>query len=313
VPTRSILLFLALGVFWGIPYALIKISVGEIEPVMLCFARTAIAALVLVPIALVRRDRIDLRRHWKPLLAYTVVEVVAPWFFLNTAETRLPSSTAGLMLASIPLVSLGIGALFGRREHLTLLNWVGIAVSTAGVVSIVGVNVAGSDPASVGAIGVVVVGYATGPLILNRWMPGAPGVAVAAASMAIAAVIYAPITFATGAWPERWPSTQVILSVLTLAVVCSAAAFVLLVHLITVMGPMRVTTVTYLNPVVAVLTGIVLLHEELTMGAVVGFALVTSGAILIGRRSAKAAQPMPVETAGSTRVGWRRPPDAVED
>ena len=313
MPTRSILLFLALGVFWGIPYALIKISVGEIEPVMLCFARTAIAALVLVPIALVRRDRIDLRRHWKPLLAYTVVEVVAPWFFLNTAETRLPSSTAGLMLASIPLVSLGIGALFGRREHLTLLNWVGIAVSTAGVVSIVGVNVAGSDPASVGAIGVVVVGYATGPLILNRWMPGAPGVAVAAASMAIAAVIYAPITFATGAWPERWPSTQVILSVLTLAVVCSAAAFVLLVHLITVMGPMRVTTVTYLNPVVAVLTGIVLLHEELTMGAVVGFALVTSGAILIGRRSAKAAQPMPVETAGRTGVGWRRPPDAVED
>ncbi|WP_158437763.1 DMT family transporter [Naasia lichenicola] len=297
---RSILLFLALGVFWGIPYALIKISVGELDPLMLCFARTAIAAIVLIPIALVRKDRIDLRRQWKPLLAYTVAEIVVPWFFLNTAETKLPSSTPGLMLASIPLVSLAIGVLFGRRERLSPLNWVGILISTIGVVSIVGVNVAGSDPASVAAVGIVVLGYAVGPMVLSRWMPGASGVAVAAASMAVAAVVYGPLTFATGSWPDRWPSTPVILSVLILAIVCSAAAFILLVHLTSVMGPMRVTTVTYLNPVVAVLTGIVLLREQLTIGAVLGFVLVTAGAILFGRRAARVAPLTPVE-AGTAR------------
>ena len=309
VPTRSILLFLALGVFWGIPYALIKISVGEIDPLMLCFARTGIAALVLVPIALIRRDRIDLRRYWKPLLAYSLIEVVVPWFFLNTAETRLPSSTAGLMLASIPLVSLGIGVLFGRREHLSRLNWIGIAVSTVGVVSIVGVNVAGSDPASVAAVGVVVIGYAIGPMILSRWMPGAAGVGVAAASLSIAAIIYAPLTFATGAWPDRWPSSQVIVCVLILAVVCSAAAFVILVHLTSVMGPMRVTTVTYLNPVVAVLTGIVLLGEELTIGAVVGFLLVTAGAVLFGRRAVRSTGLDAQGRADAPRLAIVTPPD----
>jgi drug/metabolite transporter (DMT)-like permease len=295
VHRSTALLFVALGVFWGIPYALIKIAVVEVEPAMLVLARTAIAALVLLPVAAARHELRPLLRHWRPLLAYTVAEIVVPWFFLNTAERRLPSSTAGLILAAIPLVSLAVGIALGRREHLSRRHWLGIALSTVGVVAIVGLNVAGSDPLSVAAMCVVVLGYAVGPAILSRWMPGAPGVGVAAASLAISAVVYAPIVGVTGAWPERLPSAGVIASVVVLAVVCSAASFIILVRLIATMGPMRVTTVTYVNPVVAVLTGVLLLNERLSPWALVGFALVLVGSILFSSRRRAAA---PLETTG---------------
>ncbi len=278
------LLFLALGVSWGIPYALIKIVVVEVEPVVLVLARTAIAAVVLLPIAAARHELRPLLRYWRPLLAYTAAEIVLPWFFLNTAEERLPSSTAGLILASIPLVSLVVGVALGRRERLSRRNQLGIVLSTIGVVAIVGLDVAGSDPLSVAAMGVVVVGYAFGPAILSRWMPGAPGVGVAAASLAITAVVYAPVVALSGTWPTRLPSTGVVVSILVLAVVCSAASFIVLVRLIADMGPMRVTTVTYINPVVAVLTGVLLLGEALSPWALVGFALVLVGSILFSKR-----------------------------
>ncbi len=285
------LLFLALGVSWGIPYALIKIAVGEVQPVMLVLARTAIAALVLLPIAAGRRELRPLLRHWRPLLAYSAAEIVLPWFFLNTAEQHLPSSTAGLMLAAIPLVSLAVGVVFGRREHLSGRNWVGIALSTVGVVAIVGLNVSGSDPVSVAEVGVVVLGYAVGPAILARWMPEAPGVGVAAASLAISAVVYAPVVVIAHAWPSRWPSAPVLGSIAVLAIVCSAASFIMLVRLIAAMGPMRVTTVTYLNPVVAVLVGVILLGEALTPWALAGFALVLAGSYLFSARRTNALAP----------------------
>ncbi len=295
------LLFLALGVSWGIPYALIKIAVVEVEPVMLVLARTVIAAAVLLPIAAARHELRPLLRYWRPLLAYTVAEIVLPWFFLNTAEERLPSSTAGLILASIPLVSLAVGVALGRREHLSRRNWLGIALSTIGVVAIVGLNVAGSDPLSVAAMGVVVLGYAFGPAILSKWMPGAPGVGVTAASLAITAVVYAPVVGLTSAWPTHLPSTGVLVSIVVLAVVCSAASFIVLVRLVADMGPMRVTTVTYVNPVVAVLTGVLLLREVLSPWALVGFALVLVGSILFSARRTARLEARPAERVAAER------------
>jgi drug/metabolite transporter (DMT)-like permease len=103
VTRRSSILFAALGLAWGIPYLLIKVAGEELPPSTMVLARTALAALILLPIALLRREVAPVLRHWRPVLAYTVAEIILPWYFLAHAEQDLPSSTAGLLIAAVPI------------------------------------------------------------------------------------------------------------------------------------------------------------------------------------------------------------------
>lgn len=285
---RGILLFAALGVAWGIPYLLIKISVAELEPAMVVLGRSAIGAILLLPLALARRQVLVVLRRWRPLLAYTLLEIVLPWFFLSSAEQRLPSSTSGLLLAAVPLVGVGVAFLFGRPARLTVRNWLGILVGMLGVAALVGLDVAGSDLVGVLELVVTVVGYACGPVILSRWMSDLPGLGVVSLSLAIAAIVYVPVVALTGGFPARVPSVPVISSVVLLGVVCSAVAFLLMFALVAEIGPVRMTTITYVNPAVAIAAGALVLHEPVTVWTIVGFVLVVGGAILVTWRRAVA-------------------------
>jgi drug/metabolite transporter (DMT)-like permease len=281
VTRRGIILFVALGIAWGIPYLLIKVSVGELSPAMLVLGRTAIGALLLLPLALARRQVLVVLRRWRPLLAYTVLEIVLPWFFLNSAEQRLPSSTSGLLLAAVPLVGVGVAFLFGRPARLTPRNWLGILVGMLGVAALVGLDVGGSDLIAVAEIVVTVVGYACGPAILARWMSDLHGLGVVSVSLALTAVIYVPVVLLSRGFPTQVPSGPVIISVLLLGVVCSAIAFLLMFALVAEVGPVRMTTITYVNPAVAIVAGAIVLHERITIWTVVGFVLVVGGAFLV--------------------------------
>jgi drug/metabolite transporter (DMT)-like permease len=290
---RAIILFAMLGVAWGIPYLLIKIAVTEVDPAVVVLGRSAVGALLLLPLVLARRQVLPVLRRWRPLLLYSVVEIVLPWYFLSSAETRLPSSTAGLLLAAVPLVGVAIAFLTGRPERLTGLNWLGILAGMAGVAALVGLDVAGSDLIGVAEMAVVVVGYAIGPVILARRMSDLPGTGVVAMSLAITAVVYVPLVPLLGSWPTPLPSAGAIVSIVTLGAVCSAAAFVLMFALIAEIGPVRVTTITYVNPAVAVVAGALVLHERVTVWTVVGFVLVLTGSFLVSRRRRAPAPPEP--------------------
>lgn len=278
---RALFLFAALGIAWGIPYLLIKIAVGDLDPAMVVFSRSALGALLLLPLALARKQVLVVLRRWWPLLAYTIVEIVIPWYFLSTAEERLPSSTAGLLLAIIPVVGVAVAFFFGRPAKLSGVNWIGILAGTAGVAALVGFDVAGSDLISVAQIGVVVVCYAVGPAILSKWMSDLPGIGVVTLSLAITAILYIPFVTLTGGWPVEVPSPPVIVSLVLLGAVCSALAFILMFALVAEVGPMRMTTVTYLNPAVAIAAGALILGERITVWTVVGFALVLAGSYLV--------------------------------
>jgi drug/metabolite transporter (DMT)-like permease len=295
VTGRGYVLFASLCLAWGIPYLLIKVAVDELDPAMVVFGRSALGALALLPLALFRKQVAVVLRRWKPLLAYTVIEIVIPWYFLSSAETRLPSSTAGLLIAAVPLVGVAVAFAFGRPERLSSANWLGILFGMAGVAALVGLDVAGSDLVAVAEIGIVVVGYAVGPAILARWMSDLPGVGVVAVSLALTGIAYVPIVSLTGGWPTAVPSLPVLGSVLALALVCSAAAFLIMFALIAEIGPVRTTTITYVNPAIAILAGVLVLGERLTVWTIVGFALVLAGSYLVTRR-----HPVPVAPPGPT-------------
>jgi drug/metabolite transporter (DMT)-like permease len=297
VTRRGVILFVALGIAWGIPYLFIKIAVSELEPQMVVLARAGLAAALLLPVAIFRREIVPVLRRWKPVLIFTVVEIVLPWYFLNSAEQRIPSSTAGLLISAVPLAAVGVAFVLGRRAKLSPLNWLGIVLGMAGVAALVGFEIGGSDLIAVAEIAIVVLGYALGPAILAHWIPELPGIGITAVSLAVTAIVYVPVVALTGAFPTAWPSTEAIVAIIVLAVVCSALAFILMVALVTEIGPFRATAITYVNPAVAIIAGAVFLREEITHWTIIGFILVLSGSYLVtkGRRevTAETAEPSP--------------------
>jgi drug/metabolite transporter (DMT)-like permease len=220
--------------------------------------------------------------------------MVVPQFLLGSAEERLPSSTTGLLIAAVPLAGVGVAFLLGRPERLAGRNWLGIVLGMAGVAALVGFAVSGSDLGAFGEVLLVVIGYALGPAILAKWMPDLPGTGVMAVGFTLTAVVYAPVAAATHAWPSAWPSASVITSVVLLAAVCSAGAFSVMAALVAEVGPVRATTVTYLNPAVALVAGAVVLGEAISGWAIVGFALILAGCFLAAtRRPARARRAEP--------------------
>ena len=280
---RGWLLFAAMAVIWGIPYLLIKIAVGELTPVTLVFLRTAVGAALLLPIAAARGGLRPLLPYWRWVLAYTIVEVSLPWFLLADAERRLSSSLTGLLVAAVPLIGAVVTWLTRGDERLDIRRVGGLVVGLAGVGALVGLDVSFRDLGAVGEVALVAVGYATGPIIVARRLPGVPSIGVVAASLVVTALAYAPL--ASRQLPPTVPSPRVLLAVAVLAVVCTALAFLLFFALIGEAGPVRATVITYFNPAVALLLGVTLLREPFTLGAVIGFSLILVGSLLATRRA----------------------------
>jgi drug/metabolite transporter (DMT)-like permease len=275
---RGVLLFAAMCVIWGIPYLMIRVAVRELAPVTLVFLRTAIASLLLLPFAAVRGELRPLISHWRPLVAYTAIEVAIPWVLLNKAETRLSSSLTGLLIAAVPLVGALLVTFTGERERQGRRRWLGLLVGFGGVAALVGLDVGEVHGIALAEMACVAVCYAVGPVIFARYLSDVPPLGVVAASLVLTAVVYAPL--AAFRWPDRMPSAHVVESVLGLALVCTALAFLLFFALIREVGPVRATVITYVNPAVAAVAGIALLDERLTVGMVVGFVLVLVGSFV---------------------------------
>jgi len=287
---RGVLLFAAMCVIWGIPYLMIRVAVRELSPVTLVFLRTGIASLLLLPFAAVRGELRPLLARWRPLLAYTAIEVAIPWVLLNKAETRISSSLTGLLLAAVPLVGALLVTFTGARERQGRRRWFGLLVGMAGVFALVGLDVGEVHGIALAQVASVAVCYAIGPIIFARFLSEVPALGVVAASLVLTMLAYAPL--AAVRWPDRMPSAHVVESVLGLAMVCTALAFLLFFALIREVGPVRATVITYVNPAVAAVAGIALLDERLTIGMIVGFVLVLTGSIIAtGRGPEPVAEP----------------------
>jgi drug/metabolite transporter (DMT)-like permease len=287
---RGWMLFIAVGIIWGIPYLLIRVAVREVPPETLVFFRTAPATLLLLPLALHGRGLRPVLARWRWIVPYTIVEAAAPWLLLGRGEEHLTSSTAGLLIASVPLIGAVIYRLGPNAEHFDRRRMIGLFVGFAGVAALVGIDVHGTDLAAVAEVLVVALCYAVGALIIGRKLSDLSGVAVVCFSLGLATVGYAPVALTH--LPGRL-SPEVVLSVALLALVCTALAFVLFFELVVEVAPSRATVITYVNPAVAVILGVLILGEPFTAGIAVGFPLIIVGSILSTRASPAPAPVVP--------------------
>ena len=283
---RNWLLFAAMCVIWGVPYLLIRVAVRDMSPACLVFARTGIAALILLPLALRRRELGPALRRWRPLVAYTVVELTIPWLFLSDAETKLSSSLSGLLVAAVPLAGVGVLALLRSGDPVGRTGMAGLLLGLVGVAALVGLDFGHIDAFALVEVAVVVVGYAVGPIILSRALSDLPAIGVVTASLLLTALVYLPATIID---PPRRYTAAGMSSVLGLAVVCTALAFVLFFALIAGIGPARAVVITYVNPAVALGLGVAVLGEPFTAGMAVGFPLILAGSVLAARRRVRPA------------------------
>ncbi len=262
---------------WGIPYVLTSIAVRELSPPELVFFRTAPAALVLAPFAFRRRRLQVVLGQWPWVLAYAAVELAVPWLLLFHAQQRITSSLTGLLIASVPLIGAVLYHFAGLSDPIDARRLVGLMVGFAGVVALLGLDIGGSEPTAMLEVLLVAGCYATGPLIVKQRLGHLPGVTLGAVSLALTAVVYAPAALTS---PPSDVSAEVVLAVATLAIVCTAVAFLVFFALIREVGPSRYTVVTYINPLVAVLLGVALLDEPFTRGIAVSLPLILLGSLL---------------------------------
>jgi drug/metabolite transporter (DMT)-like permease len=279
---RGWLLFAAMGLIWGIPYLLIKVAVSDLSPVSVVFLRTLIAALLLVPIAAARGSLRPLLPHWRAVLAFTAIEVSVPWLLLPSAETRMTSSLAGLLIAAVPLIAAVLSMLVRDEDRMDVRKGAGLVIGFAGVAALLGLDLSGIDGGAVVQVALVATGYAIGPMIVARRLSGAPALGVVSVSLLLTAVVYAvPGVLQL---PSSMPSPQVVGSIAVLGVLCTALAFLVFFALIGEVGPLRAQAITYVNPAVALALGVLLLSEPFTVGSVVGFGLILLGLLLLSRR-----------------------------
>jgi len=293
-------LFAAMSVIWGIPYLLIKVADGGVTVPVLVWARVTVGALILVPVALAQRawrpeGRAVLRRHWRWLAAFAVIEIAGPWALLSTAERHLSSSTSGLLIASVPVIGAVLAWLSARRgddrggaDRLTVVRAAGLAMGFAGVALLAGRGGGRGDLLSDAEVLLTALCYAVGPIVAIRKLGQVPSITANAVCLSLVAVCYTPVALLN--WPHAVPSGQVLAALAALGAICTAAGLVGYFWLIAEIGPARAPVVTYVNPAVAVALGAGLLGERITLAIGVSFVLILAGSVLAARSARSAGQ-----------------------
>jgi drug/metabolite transporter (DMT)-like permease len=270
-----------MSVIWGVPYLFIKIADdGGFTPAALAWGRVALAAVVLLALAWRAGTLRTLRGRWRWLLAYAVAEVSIPFPFIAFGEQRVSSSLAAIVIAAVPLIGALLALRYDASERPTPLRAAGLMIGFGGVIALVGIDVAGSSRALIGtgAILIAAVGYAIGPMLIKHRMGGLDPRATIGGSLALASLVLAP--FALADLPHRVPTVGAFGAVVVLGLLCTATAFVIFTVLIREAGTSRATVITYVNPVIAVALGVMLLGEQPGLGAVAGLLLILAGSWL---------------------------------
>ncbi|MCX6448508.1 MAG: DMT family transporter [Actinobacteria bacterium] len=285
---RNLILFILAGFLWGIPYLFIRVAVDPetgFSPAIVVFSRVFIGALILVPIAIYDKSIFTAIKGWKYIAVYALFEMVIPWILIGTAEQSISSGLAGLLVASVPIFSTIITSLYGDKTVWQPRRLVGMAVGFIGVFLLVGIEsfTGSSDPVAILMMLGASVGYGYAVIYITRKMPGVSGVAINAIAMAMTALFYSPALFIL--WPEHQISQSAIYSVIALGIFSTGIAFAVFFTVMAEIGPARASLVTYMNTAFAVVLGVMILGEPLTIGIIVGLPLVLIGSYLASRKT----------------------------
>jgi drug/metabolite transporter (DMT)-like permease len=278
VPRRAWISLLALASLWGASYLFIKIGLRDLSPEAIVFLRTALAALVLAPVALSRGALDGFRARLPDVVVLAAIQVAIPFLLISAGEQSISSSLAGILVASAPIFTALLALWVDQDERLSRIGAFGTVIGLVGVALVVGVETGGS--ALLGALAVVLagLGYAVGGFYLKRRMTGVQPIGLVTMTMSASALMTLPLALAT--LPDETPASGPLLAMVALGVGGTGIAFVLFYGLIASVGPTRASIVAYVAPGFAVVYGVTLLDERFTLVTVLGLVMIVGGSWL---------------------------------
>jgi drug/metabolite transporter (DMT)-like permease len=279
--TKAWTAFAAVSVLWGVPYLLIKVAVDDgAPPIFLAWVRIVIGAAVLLALAWRAGTFKSLAGRWRWLAIFALVEVTLPFPLIAAGEQHVSSSLAAILIAATPLFVAILALRFDATERANGARLAGLVIGLLGVVALVGIDVAGRTDELFGATAIMVAAlcYAIGPMILKRKLADLDPVAAMGGTLALAAA-YLTLPALLDP-PSRIPSAEGVGALLALGFLCTALGLYFFFTLIAEVGAGRALVVTYINPVIAVALGMVLLGERPGAGAVLGLVLILAGSWL---------------------------------
>jgi len=285
---RGWFLFLFTGLLWGIPYLFIKVAVDPnngVAPAIVVCLRTAIGAAILIPWAIHEKSIGDALRGLKYVAPYAVLEMIGPWILIGTAEQKIDSGLAGLLVASVPIFASIFASLKGDKTVWHHKRLFGLIIGFVGLVLVVGVESikGGADPLGIGMMLLASLGYSYAVMFVQSGLPGVSGVAINGVAMVITALFYLPFLIAQ--WPDHQISSSAIWAIIALGVLSTGVAFAVFFTLADEIGAARSSLVTYLNTAFAVVLGAIILGEDFTIGVFIGLPLVLIGSYFASRKS----------------------------
>jgi drug/metabolite transporter (DMT)-like permease len=314
---RSWIMFLSLAALWGASYLFIKVALeDQLAPAFIVFARTALAALVLLPLAAHLGALVGLRERLAPLAVLGLVQVTGPFTLITVGEQEISSSLTGILVAAAPIFTFLLAFALEGEERASALSLGGVAIGIAGVALLLGVDAPGGVSALVGGLLVVLAttGYAIGAWFLKRRVPGVQPVGAVAVTCAASSLMTLPV--ALFSLPDHVPSLEAAGSLAVLGVGGTGIAFVLFYSLVAREGPSQASLVAYVAPGFSVVYGVTLLDERFTPATAAGLVLIVGGSWLAAEsrlpwqpRSAAGGE-LP---AGGVDIAPAREPDGGAD
>lgn len=277
--------FFLVGFLWGIPYLFMKVAVEDLPPAAIVCGRTFIGALMLIPFAIYQKTMRAALVGRKDVAIYAVMEMALPWVLITSAEKEISSGLAGLLVATVPIWATLFTAMKGDKSVLHSSRIFGIFIGFIGMVALIGIDAIKSSlhvPSVVMVIAASIL-YAAAVMRVTEKLPGVNGIAINGLAMGMTSIFYAPIAFAT--WPHEPISGRSVAALIALGIFSTGFAFVYFFKLLAEIGPARSSLVTYLNTAFAVVLGIVILREPITLGVAIGLPVVLYGSYLASRKT----------------------------
>jgi len=287
---RDLVDLLMLAALWGGSFLFIRVAVAPFGAFPLMFLRTAIGALVLLPLLLRTRLRDGLRGHVGHIALVGVLNSALPFVLYGYAMLRLSAGYSSILNATVPFWS-ALVAFVWLGQRLSRLRVLGLLVGFAGVLVLVWGRLRLGDEGvglSIAAIFGATLSYGIASVATKRYLSDVDAMLGAGGSLLFAALILSP--FAAFTWPEHSPGASAWLSAVLLGVFCTGFAYVVFFRLIERIGSVGAVTVTFLVPAFGMLWGALLLGESITVAMIAGTAIILVGTALttglIGERKA---------------------------
>jgi drug/metabolite transporter (DMT)-like permease len=285
---KEFAVLIALGAIWGASFMFIKVGGAEIQPFALVEMRLGLAALVMLVVVSRQRGAFaNMRAHWRPLVVIGILNCALPYTLLTWGETYISSGLAAIYNATAPLWAALLGFVWASAERLPINRMLGVFLGLLGVSLVVSANLEGGQEGLMhlvgqGAVLLMALSYAVAGVYGRKAFRGVPSIVPAAGQLTTGALVLLPL--AAFQVPQRVPSWEALAAVGMLAIAGTALASLMYYWLLARVGTTKTLLVTYLLPGFALVYGVVLLNETVTLASVIGLGLVLLGITITSGR-----------------------------